>query len=67
MATLTDAVVDRIESGRNNRPRKASGFKSPSKVLLGTQQRAALQSRIRPVQIEPYSHSIVAGGLPLMS
>ena len=44
MATLTDAEVDRIERKLNNRPRKALGFRTPSEVLLGTQQRGALQS-----------------------
>lgn len=44
MATLTDAEVDRIERKLNNRPRKTLGFRTPSEVLLGTQQRGALQS-----------------------
>ena len=44
MSTLTDAEVDRIERKLNNRPRKALGFRTPSEVLLGTQQRGALQS-----------------------
>jgi len=44
MATLTDAEVDRIERKLKNRPRKPLGFRTPSEVLLGTQQRGALQS-----------------------
>lgn len=44
LATVTDAEVDRIERKLNNRPRKALGFRTPSEVLLGTQQRGALQS-----------------------
>ena len=43
MATLTDAEVDWIERRLNNRPRKTLGFRTPSEVLLGTQQRGALQ------------------------